>query len=141
LKIATADDFEDLNKMALNFLAASPYKDHGNPEVISAFIKDIINGDPAQKIILMRPTEGFVAGMVTPFIFGSDPLATEIAWWVEPDKRSSGIGAELHKALEYWAKNVANCKFMSMASLDKTVEKYYKKNGYKLYERAYMKVL
>ena len=141
MKIATLEDLDEVERMALNFLAASPYKDHGNPEVILELIQNIIQGEPTEKIIILKPTEGFVVGMVTPFIFGNAPLATEIAWWVEPDKRGSGVGAELHKALEYWAKNIANCKFMSMASLDKTVEKYYKKNGYKLYERAYMKVL
>lgn len=141
MKIAAPEDFEDLKTMGMNFLNASPYKDHGDEEVISKIIVNFISGDPSEKIILLKSGEGFVIGMVTPFIFGKDPVATEIAWWVEPDKRSQGLGAELHQALEYWAKNVAGCKFMSMASLDKTVEKYYKKNGYKLYERAYMKVL
>lgn len=135
------DDFDDVERMGLNFLAASPYKNFGTQEAISDLIIDLVQGDPTKKIIIIKPSEGFVIGMVVPFIFGSIPLATEIAWWVEPDKRGSGVGAELHKALEYWAKNVAGCKYMSMASLDKTVEKYYKKNGYKLYERAYMKVL
>jgi len=141
LKIATMDDLEDIKRMGLNFLAASPYKDFGNKEAVAQFIEDVINGDASEKIIITKPTEGFVIGLVTPFLFGSERIVTEIAWWVEPDKRGSGIGAELHEALEYWAKNVVKCKYMTMASLDKTVEKYYKKNGYKLYERAYMKVL
>lgn len=141
MKIATIDDLDEVKAMAFKFLDASPYKDYGGQEAVSKFIEDILNGDPSSRIILIKPGEGFVVGLVTPFLFGSDRIVTEVAWWVEPDKRSSGVGAELHQALEYWAKNVANCKYMSMASLDKTVEKYYKKNGYKLYERAYMKVL
>jgi RimJ/RimL family protein N-acetyltransferase len=141
LKIATIEDFDEIKRMGLNFLEASPYKEYYSEEAVMALIHDTLESSPTERVIIIKPGEGFVVGMVTPFLFGTDPLATEIAWWVEPDKRGDGVGAELHQALEYWAKNIANCKFISMASLDETVEEYYKKNGYKLYERAYMKVL
>jgi GNAT superfamily N-acetyltransferase len=79
--------------------------------------------------------------MATPFPFGPYSLATETAWWVEPDKRGSGLGLQLLQAFEYWAKEKAGAAMISMSSLDDKVGEMYTKQGYKLYERAYMKVL
>lgn len=140
MKIATHEDFEAIFKMAMNFLNASPYKDLGDEDSIATIIGDILNSSPTERIIIFSDV-GFIVGAVTPFLFGPHKLATEVAWWVEPDYRGNGEGLKLLEAFEYWAKNVAEVKLISMSSLDKTVEKYYKKNGYKLYERAYMKVL
>jgi len=140
LKIATVDDFDAVNKMALNFLEASPYKDLGNKEVTSKLVLDIISSSPNERIIIFEDGVGFIAGAVTPFLLGTHTMATEIAWWVEPDHRGNGKGMELLDAFEYWAKNITGAKIISMSSIDKTVEKYYRKHGYKLYERAYMKV-
>lgn len=141
MKIATVDDIEAIQKMAMNFMNTTGYKDISDEETIRELITSIVTGDALEKIIIFKPDVGFIVGAATPFLFGPHKLASEIAWWVEPDSRGTGEGLRLLEAFEYWAKNVANCKLISMASLDKTVEKYYKKNGYKLYERAYMKVL
>lgn len=141
MKVATPDDFDAVNKMALNFLEASPYKDLGDKEVTSKLVLDIISSVPNQRIIIFEDGVGFIAGAVTPFLLGTHTMATEIAWWVEPEHRGNGKGLDLLSAFEYWATNVAQAKLISMSSLDKKIEKYYKKNGYKLYERAYMKVL
>jgi len=141
LRVATINDFDAVEKMALNFLNASPYKDLGSEEVTSQLVRDILNSSPLERIIIFKADVGFVAGAVTPFLLGTHKLATEIAWWVEPEHRGNGRGLDLLSAFEYWAINVAQAKLISMSSLDKKVEKYYKKNGYKLYERAYMKVL
>ncbi len=141
MRVATPADFKDVEKMALNFLEATPYKDISSKEVVSNLVLDIINSFPTERIIIFKKDVGFVAGAVTPFLLGEHKLATEIAWWVEPDQRGNGIGLDFLSAFEYWAINVAQAGLISMSSLDKTVEKYYKKNGYKLYERAYMKVL
>ena len=140
MKIATHEDFSTIYTMAINFLNASPYKDLGDKDNIATLINDLIDSSPTERIIIFSDA-GFIVGAVTPFLFGPHRLATEVAWWVEPDHRGNGEGLKLLEAFEYWAKNVAEAKLISMSSLDKTAEKYYKKNGYKLYERAYMKVL
>lgn len=140
MKIAAIEDVDTIAKMAMNFMDVTDYKDLSDEETIRNLIISIVSGDPYEKIIIFSDT-GFIVGAATSFLFGKHRLASEIAWWVEPEARGTGEGLTLLKAFEYWAKNVANCKLISMASLDKTVEKYYKKNGYKLYERAYMKVI
>lgn len=139
MHIATKDDLDDLERMGMNFLEASPYKEFGDREIINDLLKGIVNGVPTDRIAIISES-GFILGVATGFLFGPYKLASEIAWWVEPEARGTGEGLKLLEAFEYWAKNVAECKLVSMTSLNKTVEKYYKKNGYKLYERAYMKV-
>lgn len=140
MKVATAEDFSDLEDMCMHFLEASPYKDLGDKEAIRVFLGQILEGANTEKVIILEPGKGFIVGMAMPFIFGTHMLATEIAWWVEPDQRGSGLGTELRDALEYWAINIAGCKMISMSALDVKLDDYYKEKGYTLYERAYMKV-
>lgn len=139
MKIATLEDVATIKDMAMKFLAVSGYAEFGDEATVENLIANIVTS-PATDSIIVLSEAGFIAGAVSQFPFGRCLLATEIAWWVEEDKRGTGEGLKLLEAFEYWAKNVAECKLVSMSSLDKTVEKYYKKNGYKLYERAYMKV-
>jgi GNAT superfamily N-acetyltransferase len=141
MKIATLEDVPALEKMAANFVNSSPYADLTDVDTIRNLLVTIVSGDPLKGIIVLSPDVGFIVGAATPFLFGKQMLASEVAWWVEEEARGKGEGLKLLEAFEYWGKNVANCKLISMSSLDKVVEKYYKKNGYKLYERAYMKVL
>lgn len=139
MKIATLEDVATIKEMAMKFLAVSGYAEFGDEVTVENLIANIVTSPSTDSIIVFSEA-GFIAGAVSQFPFGRCLLATEIAWWVEEDKRGTGEGLKLLEAFEYWAKNVAECKLVSMSSLDKTVEKYYKKNGYKLYERAYMKV-
>lgn len=141
MKLATLEDVPAIEKMASNFANSSSYASLTDLDTIRNLIVSIVSGDPLQNIIIMKADVGFIVGAATPFLFGKHRLASEVAWWVEEEARGKGEGLKLLGAFEYWAKNIANCKLISMSSLDKTVEKYYKKNGYKLYERAYMKVL
>lgn len=141
MKVATLEDYAEVLEMAVTFFEASPYKSLGDKEVVATLVESILSGMPNEKIIILNPSKGFIAGASTPFLFGNHKLATEIAWWIKPEERGNGEGLKLLEAFEYWAKNIAGCKLISMASLDKSVEKYYKKNKYRLYERAYMKVL
>jgi len=141
MKIATEEDIEEVLEMSLNFLHKSGYEKYSDEGQIRNLIKTVVTGTQNQMIILLEPGVGFIAGQVSPFVFGPGLIASEIAWWVTEDKRNTGAGAELMNAFEYWAKNVAGCKMITLTSLDAKVGKLYEKKGYKLYERAYMKEL
>jgi hypothetical protein len=141
LKIATREDIPEIVRMSMDFVKVSGYEQFADEETIANLAYDFVQAAPNEKIILIKSGVGFIAGISTPFLFGKCNLASEIAWWVDPEVRGSGEGIRLLEAFEYWAKFIAECKLISMASLNKDVEKYYKKSGYKLYERAYLKVL
>lgn len=140
MKIATLEDLPEIAEMSMKFVETTGYKDFADEDTIKSLIAAVVTSEPHEKIILLEPGVGFLAGCVTPFIFGPHLLATEIAWWVEPESRGSGIGKEFLDAFEFWAKEKAGCTMISMVCLDDKLEKFYVKQGYKLYERAYMKV-
>lgn len=127
--------------MAMQFAAVSGYDGLMDEGTIANLIKNILTGTQNEMIILLEPGVGFLAGMVTPFIFGPHLLATEVAWWVNPEFRGSKIGSEFLHAFEYWAKEKAGCKLINMGCLDDRLMKFYENEGYTLHERAYMKVL
>jgi GNAT superfamily N-acetyltransferase len=141
MKIATIEDLPEISEMAMKFMATTRYSEYSDQATIEGMIESIVTGEQNQKIILLEPGKGFIAGMSSAFPFGPHLLATEIAWWVEPEERKSGVGKSLLEAFEYWAKEKASCTMVSMAVLGHEGGQFYVKNGYELYEQAYMKVL
>lgn len=140
MKVATPEDFDAVHSMCLKFMEASGYSAFTDPDVLKDVIAHYLSADPTGYIVLLDDN-GFIAGSTQRFPFGKVKIAAETAWWVNEEARKTGVGKELMGAFEYWAKNVAGCDMVVMTSLDEGVEKIYKKNGYKLYERAYMKVI
>lgn len=125
----------------MKFMEKTGYAGYSDAETISILINTILTGKQDEMIILLKPGVGFLAGMRSPFLFGPHYMASEIAWWINEDKRGNKDGADLIEGFEYWAKNVAGCSLVSLTGLDDNIGKYYEKKGYKLYERAYMKEL
>lgn len=138
LRLATAKDQELVVSMALSFLENSPYKTYGDEANIRNLVAKVLEGDGSSSVIILHGEDGMIAGMVSPFLFGAQTVATELAWWVNEDKRGTKIGAELLEAFEYWA-GAVGCNFISMVSLDDSLGKYYEKKGYTLSERTYIK--
>lgn len=140
MRIATPEDFEEIKRMSLEFIKQTPYKDRYSEEAIENLINKILSS-PKDEMILLITEGGFIAAASVPFLFGPSKVVSEIAWWVDEDKRKTGTGAALLSALEYWAKEVAKADMVTMASLISDLDSYYEKKGYKLYEKAYMKIL
>jgi GNAT superfamily N-acetyltransferase len=138
LKIATLDDLGSIEKMAASFIHTTGYSELAGGDDISALIQYLIADDAS--IIILHGEDGFLAGTVSKFPFGPYMVASEVAWWVNEDKRKSNIGTELLDAFEFWAKKIG-AEMVHMVSLDDSVGKFYEKKGYALYERAYMKGL
>jgi len=140
IKIATIDDFEPIAQMVYKFLETTRYFEMSTEDKMLAIIEDFLTAPNEEKIVLLEEDKGMIAGMVTPFIFGNLKVAAEVGWWVEPEHRKEGVGLNLLTAFEFWAKKVG-CASVTMVSLDDELGKFYERNGYTLYERAYMKEL
>jgi len=140
LRVATIEDIKLVTDMALKFAHSSPYKKYIEDSVVEEKVNDLLMGPTNEKIVLLYQDLGMLAGIKTKFTYGTIPLAVETAWWVEPDQRGQKAGGELRKAFEYWASQV-DCSLVVLSCLDDEVGKYYERNGYGLYERAYMKEL
>jgi RimJ/RimL family protein N-acetyltransferase len=141
LKIATKEDEELVRSMAYKFVANSPYKEHHHKDAIDDMIHMVLTEDQRKFICLLHGTDGMIVGMANYFPYGDFKMATEFAWWVEEDKRSTGVGKELIDAFEYWAKEIAGCRGITMVSLDDTLGNYYTTRDYVLTERSYLKWL
>ncbi len=139
IKIATLEDYETIKSMADKFIEVSGYKEYSSDEDIRTTILNMLSAPRTASVIALGDG-GMLAGAVSKFPFGPHFIATEVAWWVDPDKRKNGLGKELLRYFEIWA-GVVGCSFVSMVSLDDELIKFYEKEGYKLYERACMKKL
>lgn len=138
LKIATIEDYDLVEDMVMKFLLQTNYKDYISKEQIKPLLESFLTSDGSDKIILLNGTDGMLAGIASKMLLVGPLVATEVAWWVEPDKRKSNVGSDLLEAFEYWASKIG-CSAVTMISLDKSLDKYYEKRGYSLYERAFTK--
>lgn len=142
LRIAEPEDFDLVRSMAMEFLAMSGYESLASLDSIDVFIKNLLSSDKTQTIILLHEDQGMLVATTSPFLFNpSLKVAHEIAWWVSPEARKNGVGKELLEAFEYWAKEKCGADICIMASINDKLDEFYIREGYKLYERAYSKIL
>lgn len=138
LRLATVEDIPLIKKMADKFISNSPFSKLKDENTIETLIQNFVNGDKENVLVILYEDIGMLAAIRIPFMFGSIYQASEIAWWVEPDKRGNKAGKALMEAFEFWAKKVG-CSLITMGCLTEEVGKIYAKNGYKLYVNTYAK--
>lgn len=86
---------------------------------------------------------GMIGGMIVPNIYNPKYFGLqELFWWVKEEYRNTSAGMKLFKAFEKRAVDL-QVDFISMVTTvyTPTLEKVYKKNGYKLIELSYTKEL
>jgi len=85
--------------------------------------------------------KGMVAMSLSPLGFTDHLVSTEIAWWVEPDYRTSRMSLDLFKAAEYWSQKVGASfiQFVSLSTSEGSVDKFYTRMGYTMTEKAFLK--
>lgn len=136
MRLASLEDHQSLKEMSMSFIETTSYD--FDEETIDNLLKVFLTSSNNEKIILFEEGKGFLAGMAVPFIFSKGYVATEIAWWVSPEERKNGVGDALLNAFEFWA-NKIGCSSVVMVALDDYLGEFYKKKGYELLERAYIK--
>jgi len=141
MEIARPSDFNKIKEYGMEFIKSTSHISKFYTEVyVDKLINDMLQA-PKQTDIILLDEGGMLMGKAVPFLYGPHIMATEIAWYVTPEARGKGIGAKLLEGFEYWAKNIAGCSIISMGSIDDKVGEYFKKQGYELSERAYVKEL
>lgn len=138
IKVATEEDLPALVEMAVKFAESTAYAPLTSREKLQDYIQSLIQTPKDKAIIFIVEDKGFLVASASEFLVGKILQATELAWWVDPNHRRSKVGKLLLEAFEYWAVKIG-AKIKVMSCLDKSVAKYYEKNGYKLYEKAYFK--
>lgn len=141
IRKATTEDTELIHELAIQFAENSAYRNYYSPYKLHELILSILDGYAHNSVIFIdEETKSMLAGCTSPFLLGEGLIANELAWWVSPEHRSSGIGKRLVEEFENWAKD-QGCSFISMSCLDDKLGNFYEKQNYKLFERAYFKVL
>jgi hypothetical protein len=144
LKLAEASDYNDVIRMAKAFHEASPYSSlEFSEEKCNGLFKSYLAGDKKSLVIILATGErphGMIIGYSDSLPFSFDRVATELAWWVDEDKRGSRDSLLLFKAYEDWALRVG-AKIKQMAMLDDVTNlaAFYEKQGYRPAERSYIK--
>ena len=138
IRIAGLSDIDQVTEMAMKFATTTNYADFVVESKVKEVVKSMLEKNIMEAIVLINDGVGLIAGTVIPFTYGHALMATEVAWWVDPEHRKTKAGIELLEAFEHWAKTVG-CKLITMSCLDNKIAKYYTKKGYHLTERAYMK--
>lgn len=141
IRKSTIEDIDTLMPMIHKFISYSPYTPLVNTNVLYSLVSNILTSIDNSLVILMEEDhKGFIAGYMTRFIYGSSLQASELAWWVEEDYRNTNLGTDLLSAFEVWAKE-NNADIVCMSSLNDKLDNFYMRNGYKLFERTFMKVI
>lgn len=88
--------------------------------------------------------KGFVALITAPFMFNNDvKTAHEVAWYVEPEAQSRGLGAALYRAIEPACRE-SGCIAYQMVALSSSppqAAQVYEKSGMDHSETCYTKRL
>ena len=94
--------------MLLYDLMEQARKEQGYPDQVTDWNKIIRNYETEPHRLLESNEHGFIAGSFTRdyLLLSEKPVALEVAWYVAPEKRNSGIGMELYNKFEQWARKL-----------------------------------
>lgn len=145
IRVATIEDIDELSSMSGRFIAYAPHAkalDVCEADWRAAIAMVIEHGR-----VFVAQIDGVIVGMLmavcTPSWFAPKTLvATELAWWMDPEHRGGMSAIRLVKAFEQWAKQ-SGASVASMCELviegQPPVGEMIERMGYAPSERTYMK--
>lgn len=143
IRLAETKDMPELLRMLKRFYDVSGYSEfvlYDKETVIQVFIELIKN-----KTLLTDGKNAMLGFLVFPFFLNKNTLtAQELFWWVDEDKRKTGIGVNLLKEAEKQAKKLGakSLMMLNIKNLNgESVEKLYRSLGYRETEKTYMRGL
>lgn len=146
IRSATREDVPAIVAMGERFYAASGY------ESIAPVARESIAGlallTMESGVMLVAEADGELVGMVSLFLepFTFNPavtLATELAWWIEPDHRGGMLAVRMMAALEEScrAKGAQWVRMATLATSPPQASAIYERLGYQPGDRYYMRAL
>lgn len=85
----------------------------GYPELVTDWDKYIRAYTTMEDKFLKEHDHGFIAGMYTNgfMLMDNVRICLEVAWYVEPEHRKTGVGMDLYHSLEEWARKMG-CEYI-----------------------------
>lgn len=144
LRLANSGDFDDCLRMARLFHEKSPYGDREFSEEKCSEIFNNYLEDGGRNLIFIlaedRHVFGMIIGLRSELPFSSDVVCTELAWWVDEDRRGSRDSLLLFKAYEDWSRRVGgDIKAVAMLDGVTDLSDFYTRQGYRRAESTYIK--
>lgn len=143
---ATREDIPRIVDMALRFYPTTHYAKIADVTKESAAGLAIIAMESG--VMLVAEKDGAVIGMaclvVGPFEFNvSVTMATELAWWIEPEHRGSTLALRMMEAIHAAARErgASVVRMATMANSPPQAAAMYERLGYVHSDSHYMKVL
>ena len=141
IRQATKEDLPELLRMGELFFKASGYSAVGNYNLdkTTRMLESLI------ELGTLLIGEGGMLGYVLSEIWMTDvTVGSELFWWVDEDKRSTGLGLKLIKAAEAAAKE-NGASYMAMANIEslnsQRMNTLYTRLGYALTELTWTRKL
>lgn len=143
IRHATAGDVPAIVRMGLRF-ADTEYRGFlpATAVSIATLARAVMDGPDA--LLLVCELDSAVVGMLAASAYvqpmTGETIATEIAWWMEPEARGSREALRLLASAEAWAKTKGASKFQMIAPTDH-VGKFYERLGFSRIETHYQRSL
>ena len=145
IRMATASDEESLLAMARDFVAFSPYADlaTATDQELRATIQWLTNNATIFIADKDNRPVGLLVAVISPLWYApSCKVASEMAWWIDPQHRTGMAATRLVQAFEKWAKD-NGAKAVCMSNLDvenaTAVSRMLNKLGYTSTEQTHTK--
>lgn len=134
VRLATPSDFAHCFSLVHRFHEDSPYSllqfDAGKTSAeLRHFLQD--NDD---RVVLLCGDTGILTGGVISLPYTSERIVMESVWYDAEQNRKNLVN--LHRAFEYWARNVANATVIMTASF--TNHRWFQKRGYSTAETVHI---
>lgn len=143
IREATAADVPAIVRMGLRF-AETEYRGFlpATAHALTTLAQSVIDAPDA--VVFVSEQGGAVAGMLAASSYlqpmTGEMIATEIAWWMDPEVRGSREALRLLAAAESWAKARGAAKFQMIAPSEH-VGQFYERLGFERIEIHYQRSL
>ena len=138
IREATVQDIPRIVEMGRHFIEQSEYTEtvKYNPQQLKKLTEGVIENDLGA--VFLSEVDGQITGFIAALLFDNpfsgELTASDLAWWVEPDARGSGV--RLLRRAEKWAKG-RGATAMNMVAPNPRVGQLYSRLGYRQIENVY----
>ena len=141
---AVEADIDRLVEMACRFASESEYSKVAavDAEKVTGLIGRLIATEGS--VVFIGEVDGETVAMIGGHLFDHPMLdavfAAEVAWWVEPEHRSSRVGYKLLQSFTAWSVE-HDATHISMVAPNEHVGQFYRRLGFMEVEREYLRRL
>lgn len=149
IRPAGPDDLDELISLGESFFAYSPYAAEVkyDAESVRATLLSAMGNAGATVMVAEHDGKivGGMVGVMTVLWFNRGvPIASELAWWMDPNHRAGRVGLSLFRKFEEWAKSMG-AQLLVMSEFgdehNRRVARLFEKLDLKCVEHSHFKVL